>query len=107
MTSICGDHRFDGVDLAGARLRNLDLSGTRFEQVNLSGTVMRGVELFVPGNAHSQVVTMLSLGGAFMLMTFVVFAIYGLFAAWDGVRQRFTPAFGSASRGIHWTVRAE
>ena len=36
---------------------------------------------FVPGDAPHAVLRMLELSGVFMLMTFVVFALYGLFAA--------------------------
>jgi threonine/homoserine/homoserine lactone efflux protein len=36
---------------------------------------------FVPANASHQLPTMLGLGGVFMAMTFVVFTLYGLFAA--------------------------
>ena len=36
---------------------------------------------FVPANADGALAQMLGLSGVFMLATFVVFAIYGLFAA--------------------------
>ncbi len=36
---------------------------------------------FVPANGEHQVVSMLALSGVFMLMTLVVFVLYGLFAA--------------------------
>ena len=36
---------------------------------------------FVPAHSHHQLATMLELSGAFMVMTVVVFALYGLFAA--------------------------
>jgi threonine/homoserine/homoserine lactone efflux protein len=36
---------------------------------------------FVPTHSHHQLATMLELSGAFMVMTLVVFALYGLFAA--------------------------
>jgi threonine/homoserine/homoserine lactone efflux protein len=40
---------------------------------------------FVPVHSHHQIATMLELSGVFMVMTLVVFALYGLFAA--GVRR--------------------
>lgn len=39
---------------------------------------------FVPLGSETALWQMLLLGGIFMLMTFVVFVIYGLFAAWAG-----------------------
>ncbi len=39
---------------------------------------------FVPLGSETALWQMLFLGGIFMLMTFIVFVIYGLFAAWAG-----------------------
>jgi threonine/homoserine/homoserine lactone efflux protein len=41
---------------------------------------------FVPRHGHQQLTAMLGLSGVFMLMTFVVFTIYGVFAA--AIRHR-------------------
>lgn len=40
---------------------------------------------FVPGHSRHQLTTMLTLSAAFMVMSFVVFALYGVLAA--AVRQ--------------------
>ncbi|HHG88981.1 MAG TPA: LysE family translocator [Devosia sp.] len=47
---------------------------------------------FVPAGANGALIQMLVLGGIFMAMTFGVFVVYGVFAAWAGQKM-----LGSAS----------
>ena len=78
-----GPVRFEGGAPAAKSLTRIAVTGALINILNpkLSVFFLAFLPQFIPAGSANTLATMLELGAVFMVMTFVVFVLYGLFAA--------------------------